>query len=217
MVRLTARLLGKSGAGVLVLCCLLLTVGYAAEEADNAPRTVNLLEISSIPVPGYYGFALPTEVKAKEAVPSDRMPSALVGQYDLTRDAGKVLRYARVMVYQEQRDLGLIADTFQLLGRSPQVINMLSPLAKSAITQSLESNGGQVLEMYPVTQINIGNKPAVNIAARVIASEKLPIPLYLQAFLFTQERKLTGVAYLCTDGDREFWQPMLQKAVQEMR
>lgn len=202
------------GLTVALFICAILPV--AAEETEK-PAGTSLLEGTAIPVPGFSGLALTAGINAKEALPFDRMPPALLGQYDLTRDTGKSLRYARVLIVQEAKDLGLIADTFEFLGRSPQVVGMLAPLAQNAITQGLEGNGGKVIEMLPATQVNIGKKAAISLAARVIASDKLPVPLYLQGFIFTQERKLTGVVYLCPDGDREFWQPLLLKAVQDMR
>ena len=93
-------------------------------------------------LPGIGGIALPDWLAATAAIGLENQPHA-GQQYDLAGLSGDAWRYARVVVYRLEQNLGPAALLFGIVESSPAA---LGELARPLLEKSLAENGGKILE-----------------------------------------------------------------------
>ena len=160
-------------------------------------------------LPGIGGIALPDWLAATAAIGLENQPNA-GQQYDLAGLSGDAWRYARVVVYRLEQNLGPAALLFGIVESSPAA---LGELARPLLEKSLAENGGKILEWSPARKTLLGGRGVPTISARLTMTEKVPLPMAATVYVFMHKEKLYALGYFVPDSDRRFWEkvatPML--------
>ena len=94
----------------------------------------------SLTLPGIGGIVLPEWLVATAAKGLETQPNT-GQQYDLTGLSGEAWRYARIVVYRLEQNLGPAALLFGLVEANPAA---LAEMARPLLEKSLAENGGKV-------------------------------------------------------------------------
>ena len=191
----------------------LLLVGLVAAGLCLAPlQSVNAAVASdpgSLALPGIGGIVLPEWLVATAAKGLENQPNA-GQQYDLTGLSGDAWRYARIVVYRLEQNLGPAALLFGIVESNPAA---LGELARPLLEKSLAENGGKILEWSPARKTSLGGRSVPTISARLTMTEKVPLPMAATVYVFMHKERLYALGYFAPDSDRRFWEkiatPML--------
>lgn len=159
---------------------------------------------------------LPAGLDIKDAKDTENAPG-LDSQYDLVCLSNDTWHYARLVVFKDKRDMGLAAEMFNQGLQSPQVLKMLSDAAKDMVEKNLTSNGSKLLQWYPPRSAMIGSHNGIGLAFRFTAADKLPMPLYANMYFYMPNRQLVGLAVLCPDSDRQYWEPVFKDSIANLK
>lgn len=138
-------------------------------------------------------------------------------QYDLSSTETSGSHYARLIIYKDPKDLGLVGSLLDLVDFKPQLVSMLSDMGKNMISKQMEEHGLKLIEWLPVNKIIIQKHNGIAMAARFTLSEKFPIPMYASVAVYPQNNKLTGLALLCPDSDQAYWQPIFSQLITNLK
>lgn len=169
---------------------------------------------------GYKEFAisgvgiaqLPNAVTPAEAVGTENMKN-LENQYDLSSSDQAGLHYARLVIYKDTRDMGPVLSLVDMVEFKPELITMMSNMGKKMISQKLEEQGATLIEWLPAAKAKILNHNGVQMGSRFTLTEKFPLPMFAMVAVYPQDGKLTGLAILCPDTDRLYWQPLFTQLI----
>lgn len=191
----------------------LLLVGFIATGLWLAPlQSVNAAVVNdpgSLTLPGIGGIVLPEWLAATAAKGLENQANA-GQQYDLTGLSGDAWRYARIVLYRLEQNLGPAALLFGIVEASPAA---LGELARPLLEKSLAENGGKILEWSPPRKTLLGGRGVPTISARLTMTEKVPLPMAATVYVFMHKERLYALGYFVPDSDRRFWEkvapPML--------
>ena len=191
----------------------LLLVGIFAAGLCLAPQQSVNAAVANNPgnlaLPGIGGIMLPEWLVATAAKGLESQPNA-GQQYDLSGLSGDAWRYARIVVYRLEQNLGPAALLFGFVESNPTA---LGELARPLLEKNLAENGGKILEWSPARKTSLGGRSVPTISARLIMTEKVPLPMAATVYVFMHKERLYAVGYFVPDSDRRFWEkianPML--------
>ena len=192
---------------------LMILVGFIVAGLWLTPLQLANAAVASDPanliLPGLGGIVLPDWLAATAAIGLENQPHA-GQQYDLAGLSGDAWRYARVVVYRLEQNLGPAALLFGIVESSPAA---LGELARPLLEKSLAENGGKILEWSPARKTLLGGRGVPTISARLTMTEKVPLPMAATVYVFMHKEKLYALGYFVPDSDRRFWEkvatPML--------
>ena len=152
-------------------------------------------------IPGVGSMNLPDWLEATAAIGLENQPNAGL-QYDLVGFSKDTWHYGRLVTYKLNQNLGVASLLFGVAESNPQV---LGELARPLLAKSLAENGGRILEWAPAKKALFGgsNVPVIN--ARLIMTEKIPLPMAATVYVFMHRDRLTAVGLFSPDSDRLFW------------
>lgn len=188
----------------------LLLIGFVVVGLCLAPlQLVNASASGSLALPGIGEIVLPEWLVATAAKGLENQPNA-GQQYDLIGLSGDVWRYARIVVYRLEQNLGPAALLFGIVESNPTA---LGELARPLLEKSLAENGGKILEWSSARKTLLGGRGAPTISARLTMTEKVPLPMAATVYVFMHKEHLYALGYFVPDSDRRFWEktanPML--------
>lgn len=190
-----------------LIFCLVVMVSFYPLSANAAGIPLEVTDIGTLTLPG--------NLDIKPAREAETAPG-LSAQYDLTCFDNTTWHYARLVIFKDNRDMGLAAVMFNQGVQNPQILTVLSDSAKDMLEKSMSQNGAHMLEWYPPKSAVAGKYNALSVAFRCTATDKLPMPLYASMYFFVPDQKLAGLAIFCADSDRKYWEPLLKDAVQKL-
>lgn len=191
---------------LIAAVCLLILLSLNSHTAFADPVVISTpLELSDIGT-----LLLPLPLTVKEAKGFEGT-AAIAAQYDMTANVGDTCHYARLIVYKDGKDMGFAADMLNQASANPKSLQMISGAVRDMIGQSIADNGAQLLQWYPLKPAVVGKNNAISLSSLLIVTEKLPLPMFTNVYVFTQNRHLTGLALLCPDSDRTFWEPLFRQ------
>ena len=155
---------------------------------------------------------LPAGLDITDANDTETKPG-LSSQYDLVCLSNDTWHYGRLVVFKDKRDMGLAAEMFNQGIQNRQVLKVLSDAAKDMIEKNLTNNGSKLLQWYSPKTALIGKHKGLSLAARFTATDKLPMPLYASMYFYMPSRQLVGLAIICPDSDRQYWDPLFRDSV----
>lgn len=186
----------------------LLLVGIFAAGLCLAPQQSVNAAVANNPgnlaLPGIGGIMLPEWLVATAAKGLESQPNA-GQQYDLSGLSGDAWRYARIVVYRLEQNLGPAALLFGFVESNPTA---LGELARPLLEKNLAENGGKILEWSPARKTSLGGRSVPTISARLIMTEKVPLPMAATVYVFMHKERLYAVGYFVPDSDRRFWEKM---------
>ena len=155
-------------------------------------------------LPGIGGLAIPDWLTASAAKGLEKQTET-GQQYDLTGLSGDAWRYARIVVYRLEQNLGPAALLFGLVESNPMA---LGELARPLLEKNLAENGGKILEWSPARKTSLGGRSVPTISARLIMTDKVPLPMAATVYVFMHKERLYALGYFVPDSDRRFWEKM---------
>lgn len=155
----------------------------------------------NLAVTGVGVLTLPEWLAATEAKGMENQPNAGL-QYDLVGLSGNTWHYARLVSYRLEQNLGPAALLFGIAEANPQV---LGELARPLLERSLAENGGKILEWSQARKTSLGGRNVPTISARLIMTEKVPLPMAATVYVFMQKERLFALGIFAPDSDRVFW------------
>ena len=186
----------------------LLLVGIFAAGLCLAPQQSVNAAVANNPgnlaLPGIGGIMLPEWLVATAAKGLESQPNA-GQQYDLSGLSGDAWRYARIVVYRLEQNLGPAALLFGFVESNPTA---LGELARPLLEKNLAENGGKILEWSPARKTSLGGRSVPTISARLIMTEKVPLPMAATVYVYMHKERLYAVGYFVPDSDRRFWEKM---------
>ena len=186
----------------------LLLVGIFAAGLCLAPQQSVNAAVANNPgnlaLPGIGGIMLPEWLVATAAKGLESQPNA-GQQYDLSGLSGDAWRYARIVVYRLEQNLGPAALLFGFVESNPTA---LGELARPLLEKNLAENGGKILEWSPARKTSLGGRSVPTISARLIMTEKVPLPMAATVYVFMHKERLYAVGCFVPDSDRRFWEKM---------
>ena len=184
----------------------LLLVGIFAAGLCLAPQQLVNAAVANDPgnlaLPGIGGIMLPEWLVATAAKGLESQPNA-GQQYDLSGLSGDAWRYARIVVYRLEQNLGPAALLFGIVEASPTA---LGELARPLLEKSLAENGGKILEWSPARKTSLGGRGVPTISARLTMTDKVPLPMAATVYVFMHKERLYALGYFVPDSDRRFWE-----------
>jgi hypothetical protein len=192
-IRVKTKIRGK-----VILWLLLLILAGNAFKTDNVvwAEAGGTLEGA-----GIGSFGLPEWLEAKAAKGLENQPNAGV-QYDLVGFSTDTWHYARLVAYKMEQNLGVAAMLFGVAEANPQV---LGELARPLLEKSLADNGGKILEWSTPKKAPLGGRNVPAISARLIMTEKVPLPMAATVYVFMYQDRLFALGLFSPDSDRQFW------------
>lgn len=157
---------------------------------------------SPLAMPGVGTFTVPEWLEASSAKGLEEQPNAGL-QYDLIGFSDGVWHYARLVTYRLEQNLGPAAMLFGLVEANPK---LLGELARSLLEKSLAENGGRILEWSEASRGQLGGRTTPVIAARLIMTEKVPLPMAATVYVFANKERIYALGLFAPDSDRRFWQ-----------
>ncbi len=170
----------------------------------------------SLEITGVGTMLVPAWLQVNEAKNIDGIEN-INAQYDMTGLQQDTYHYARTIIYKDNKDMGLAADLFNYVEFKEPLLQMASDTLKGTVERTLESNGAKLLQWYPIQKAAMGKQNAFLLEARLIATDKLPLPMFADIYVTVKDRHLTGVGFLCPDSDRMFWQPIFKQMVSQIQ
>ena len=164
-------------------------------------------------LPGIGGVALPDWLTASVAKGLENQTNA-GQQYDLTGLSGDAWRYARIVVYRLEQNLGPAALLFGIVEASPTA---LGELARPLLEKSLAENGGKILEWSPARKTSLGGRGVPTISARLTMTDKVPLPMAATVYVFIHKERLYALGYFVPDSDRRFWDKIANPMFGQMK
>ena len=164
-------------------------------------------------LPGIGGVALPDWLTASAAKGLENQANA-GQQYDLTGLSGDAWRYARIVVYRLEQNLGPAALLFGIVEASPTA---LGELARPLLEKSLAENGGKILEWSPTRKTSLGGRGVPTISARLTMTDKVPLPMAATVYVFIHKERLYALGYFVPDSDRRFWDKIANPMFGQMK
>lgn len=192
----------------LIVSLGLLTIDSCRAAASSNGIPLEIADIGTIMIPSWLQV---NEAKNMEGAVS------INAQYDMTGLQKDTYHYARTIVYKDTKDMGLAADLFNYVEFKEPLLQMASDTLKGTVTKNLESNGAKLLEWYPIQKANIGKQSAFLLSARLIVTDKLPLPMFADIYVTVKDRHLIGVGFICPDSDRTFWQPIFREMISQVQ
>lgn len=189
-------------AVLLILCSISIISAAANPEAG----------VKAFVIDGVGTAVIPNGLDFASAVGTETMKN-IETQYDLTGSDATGLHYARLIVYKGGRDMGPMLALVDLVDFKPELVNLMSNAGKKIVTQKLEDNGAKLIEWLPATKISIQKHNGIQLGSRFALSEKFPIPMFAAVVVYPQDGKLTGIALMCPDSDRLYWQPIFAQVI----
>ena len=184
----------------------LLLVGIFAAGLCLAPQQSVNAAVANNPgnlaLPGIGGIMLPEWLVATAAKGLESQPNA-GQQYDLSGLSGDAWRYARIVVYRLEQNLGPAALLFGLVESNPMA---LGELARPLLEKNLAENGGKILEWSPARKTSLGGRGVPTISARLTMTDKVPLPMAATVYVFMHKERLYALGYFVPDSDRRFWE-----------
>lgn len=190
-----------------------LLIGFLAAGLCLAPLQPADAAVASDPgslvLTGIGGIVLPEWLVATAAKGLENQQNA-GQQYDLTGLSGDAWRYARIVVYRLEQNLGPAALLFGIVESNPAA---LGELARPLLEKNLAENGGKIIEWSQARKTSLGGRGVPTISARLIMTEKVPLPMAATVYVFMHKERLYALGYFVPDSDRRFWEkianPML--------
>jgi len=170
----------------------------------------------ALAVSGVGTINLPDWLEAKAAKGLEGQQNA-GQQFDLIGLSKETWHYARLISYKVEQDLGPAALLFSMADSNPQVLELMSGLIRPMLTKNLEENGGKVLEWYPAKKASFGGRNVPVLTARLIMTDKVPLPMFATVYVFMQGDRPSGLGIFCPDSDRLFWTPLFSQMVSQMK
>ncbi len=189
-------------AGVLI-CLTMLSLHPVAVAASGG----------ALAIPGVGYFSLPDWLEAKEAKGLENQPNAGL-QYDLTGYSKDTWHYARLVSYKMEQNLGVASLLFGAAESNPKI---LGELARPLLAKSLEENGGRILEWTPAKKSTLGGRSVPTIMARLIMTDKVPLPMAATVYIFMHQEHLFAIGLFSPDSDRLFWTQHFRQMAASMR
>ena len=184
----------------------LLLVGIFAAGLCLAPQQSVNAAVANNPgnlaLPGIGGIMLPEWLVATAAKGLESQPNA-GQQYDLSGLSGDAWRYARIVVYRLEQNLGPAALLFGFVESNPTA---LGELARPLLEKNLAENGGKILEWSPTRKTSLGGRGVPTISARLTMTDKVPLPMAATVYVFMHKERLYALGYFVPDSDRRFWE-----------
>lgn len=184
----------------------LLLVGIFAAGLCLAPQQSVNAAVANNPgnlaLPGIGGIMLPEWLVATAAKGLESQPNA-GQQYDLSGLSGDAWRYARIVVYRLEQNLGPAALLFGFVESNPTA---LGELARPLLEKNLAENGGKILEWSPARKTSLGGRGVPTISARLTMTDKVPLPMAATVYVFMHKERLYALGYFVPDSDRRFWE-----------
>lgn len=174
------------------------------------------LSLKAFSIEGIGTSVFPAELVGEAAVGTETMTN-LETQYDLTSSGKSGSHYARLVVYKDSRDLGFAGTLLDLVDFKPELVAMMSNMGKNLVSQKMEEHGLKLLEWAPVTKITVQKHNGIHLGAKFSLSDKLPLPMFASVAVYPQDGKLTGLALICPDSDKAYWQPVFTQLVQNLK
>ena len=153
-------------------------------------------------LPGIGGLTIPDWLTASAAKGLEKQADT-GQQYDLTGLSGDAWRYARIVVYRLEQNLGPAALLFGLVESNPMA---LGELARPLLEKNLSENGGKILEWSPARKTSLGGRGVPTISARLTMTDKVPLPMAATVYVFMHKERLYALGYFVPDSDRRFWE-----------
>ncbi len=178
-------------AAILLICFSSLPPVFAASSTGG-----------SLGIVGVGSISLPEWMMATEAKGLENQPNAGL-QYDLVGLSGDAWHYARLVAYRIEQTQGPAALLFGIAEANPQI---LGELARPLLEKSLAENGGKILEWSQSRKTSFGGRSVPAISARLIMTEKVPLPMSAKVYIFMHKERLFALGVFVPDTDRFFWE-----------
>lgn len=189
-------------AVMLLMCCSFLPSGFAASSTEG-----------TLGIAGVGSFSLPEWMAATEAKGLENQPNAGL-QYDLVGLFGDSWHYARLVSYRIEQNLGPASLLFGVAEANPQI---LGELARPLLEKSLAENGGKILEWSQARKTPFGGRSVPSISARLIMTEKVPLPMSAKVYIFMHKEKVFALGIFAPDTDRFFWEKSINDMTGKMK
>ena len=192
-------------AVLLTMCAISVIPTFAA---SNQPQE----SLKAFIIDGVGTTSIPNGINFASAVGTDTMKN-IETQYDLTSFGGESSHYARLIVYQDTHDLGPALVLVDLVEFKPELVTLMSNLGQKLVSNKLEESGAKLIEWSHASKVLIQKHNGVQFGARLTLSEKLPMPMFTAIAVYPHDGKLTGIALMCPDSDRLYWQPVFKQII----
>lgn len=180
----------------------------------SAPQAVAFADSGGIfAIPGVGSLSLPEWLEATAAKGLENQPNAGL-QYDLVGFSKDTWHYGRLVSYKMDQNLGVASLLFGVAEANPQV---LGELARPLLEKSLAENGGRILEWTPAKKALFGGRNVPMITARLIMTDKVPLPMAATVYVFMYKDHLFAVGLFSPDSDRLFWTQQFRQMAAEMK
>lgn len=190
-------------AGFMVAAFIFLAAGPACEAAAESP----------FPLTGIGTFVLPEWLEVTAAKGVDEQQSGGAQQYDLVGLSGGSWHYARLVSYRMDSNSGSVAMLFGFVEANPK---LLGELARTLLEKKLAENGGRILEWPPARRSQLGGRSVPMISARLIMTEKVPLPMTATVYVFSHKERVHAMGLFVPDSDRIFWQKLFSDIAEKM-
>lgn len=197
----------KHFLGIIIAIMIIASFNFSPCQAA-AGTPLDIAEVGTL--------MLPAGLDIKDAKDTETTPG-LDSQYDLVCLANDTWHYARLVVFKDTRDMGLAAQLFNQGIQNPQVLKVLSNAGKDVIEKNITKHGSQLLQWYPPKTALVGKRTGLSLAFRFTATDKLPMPLYATMYFYMPNRQLIGLAIICPDSDRQYWEPLFKDSVANLK
>ncbi len=194
---------------IAIFAILLLFVSGMREFASVAHAESG----GALQVAGIGSFPLPDWLEAKAAKGLENQPNAGM-QYDLVGFSKDTWHYARLVAYKMDQNLGVASLLFGVAEANPQV---LGELARPLLEKSLADNGGKILEWLPAKKAPLGGRNVPSITARLIMTDKVPLPMTATVYVFLHQDRLFAVGLFSPDSDRQFWAQQFRQMAADLK
>ena len=169
-------------------------------------------DMKAVVIDGVGGSFIPSGVDFASAVGTENMKN-IETQYDLTSTGRDCSHYARLLVYKDNHDLGPALALVDLVEFRPELVTLMSNMGQKLVSKKLDENGAKLIEWLPANKVYVQKHNGVQFGARLTLSEKLPLPMYAVIVVYPQNGTLTGIALMCPDSDRLYWQPIFKQII----
>ena len=198
----------KIGA-IAIFSILLLFVSSMRDFASVAKAESG----GALQIAGIGSFPLPDWLEAKAAKGLENQPNAGM-QYDLVGFSKDTWHYARLVAYKMDQNMGVASLLFGVAEANPQV---LGELARPLLDKSLADNGGKILEWLPAKKAPLGGRSVPAISARLIMTDKVPLPMTATVYVFLHQDRLFAVGLFSPDSDRQFWAQQFRQMAADLK
>jgi len=169
--------------------------------------------VGVLAVPGVGSFSLPDWLEVNTAKGLGNNANAGL-QYDMVGLSQNTWHYARLVSYRMEQNLGVFSLLFGAAEANPQI---LGELARPFLAKSLAENGGRILEWNPAQKAIFGGRSVPVIMARLIMTEKVPLPMAATVYVFMHQDRLSAVGLFSPDSDRLFWAQQFRQMAATMK